>query len=197
MPEKFTKIIFTTPGISPNDAQNIRAILEIEEVDYLHLRKPEATEAEIRAILEDIPEDQRGRVVLHDHICLVKEYDLGGAHLNSRSRELPPCGRISRSCHSVEEINRLPAGVYDYVTLSPIYPSISKPGYKSSLTIDEWKEQLKCLSDTAPEVIALGGVEPKQFEELQKAGFSGAALLGFIYNDEGKVIVDKLNRLKS
>ena len=195
MAEKFTKIIFTSPEISSLDAQNIRAILEIEEVDYLHLRKPEASEARIRAILDEIPAELRSRIVLHDHFCLVKVYDLGGAHINSRNRELPPYGRFSRSCHSVEEIKSLPAGIYDYVTLSPIYPSISKPGYKSSLTICEWKEQLKCIPDSAPKVIALGGVKPEPFEELRNAGFSGAALLGFIYDKEGKVIEDRLYRL--
>lgn len=82
-------------------------------------------------------------------------------------------------------------GEIDYCFLSPIFNSISKPGYTSSLT---------ALTDLQPylataryPVIALGGVTPDVFPQLADAGFSGAALLGSIFSNEEEEGNDKDN----
>ncbi len=192
---RFKKIVFTTPEISVYDVENIETILKIREVDYLHLRKPSATMSQMKAILDTIPARERGRIVIHDHFNLAKEYGLGGVHLNNRCPAYQGNEHISRSCHSIEEIQFLPSGLYSYVTLSPIFPSISKPGYSSRFTLGEWKEQLKTLSYTSAPVIALGGINPHHFEVLREAGFQGAALLGYLYDQNGQIIEYKLNEL--
>ena len=54
-----------------------------------------------------------------------------------------------------------------------MYDSISKQGYASGFNLDELKGRL-----VGRNVIALGGVTPDKFLELQVAGFVGAAMLG-------------------
>lgn len=67
---------------------------------------------------------------------------------------------------------------YDYLTLSPIYDSISKEGYKSSFERKDLENEIRNLPI---DVIALGGVTPDKFEELKAIGFAGAAMLGYFF----------------
>ena len=84
---------------------------------------------------------------------------------------------MTKSCHSLDEISL--AEGYDYVTLSPIYDSISKAGYKAKFDIDSLRPVI-----AGRKVIALGGVTPEKFGELAEKGFSGASLLGYIWNGD-------------
>ena len=69
------------------------------------------------------------------------------------------------------------AGQCDYVTLSPIFDSISKKGYRSAFTASILEE----LNDIArPLVIALGGVTPDRLAELKRFNFAGYAVKGAI-----------------
>lgn len=65
------------------------------------------------------------------------------------------------------------------MTLSPIFDSISKNGYRSAFDLDEIKDMI-----TGRHVTALGGVTPDAFPILREKGFSGAALLGYIWNGD-------------
>ncbi len=79
---------------------------------------------------------------------------------------------MSRSLHSVEEI----AGVKeDYVFLSPVFPSISKPGYGGSLNLEELKVVVN------RKVIALGGITEERLPIVERIGFGGAAMLGAVW----------------
>lgn len=148
----------------------------------VHLRKPSASEAEIRSLIERIPDRYRNRLSLHDRHALAVEYGLGGIHLNGRNPE-PPAGfrgTVSRSCHSIEELRLHPRE--DYLFLSPIYDSISKAGYRAAFTREELR-QAAAEGRIGRRTIALGGVTPERLEELAELGFGGAALLGFVWGD--------------
>ncbi len=137
----------------------------------VHIRKPEATREQLAELIEKLPEKYRPNISLHDHFDLAVSYGLGGVHLNCRNT-LPPDewnGLISRSCHSIEELGN--CSDLDYLTLSPIFDSISKPGYKSRFS----PETLK--SKHLKNVYALGGVTFSRLHELEGLGFEGAAML--------------------
>ena len=82
--------------------------------------------------------------------------------------------QLSCSCHSLAELECAPR--FRYVTLSPVYPSISKPGYDPQPFAGFLKGKMP-----APNVIALGGVTPETYPELREAGFAGAARLGDVW----------------
>lgn len=175
---KFILIAVTRPDSVENEASKITRLLE-NGIDFVHIRKPESTLREVKNLIEDIPYKLRCRLKLHGHFELLNEFNLGGAHINSRCPVAPAsAANISRSCHSLEEVNNCLNSGMQYVTLSPIYDSISKEGYLSAFKPDDLRGKID-----GKNVIALGGVTPNKFPELRKLGFAGAAMLGCVWSD--------------
>ena len=155
-------------------------------VGRVHIRKPEATEAELEALLSALPTELRRRCVLSHHIELVTRWGLGGVHfsvsdwssLKARPASvLKPDQLVGVSCHNIEELERLPFRP-DYAYVSPVAPSISKPGYGSD---SPWTAEIRRgLSVRYPfPLIALGGVGVENAQIFLDEGFSGVALLGY------------------
>ncbi len=152
-------------------------------IDYLHIRKPKSTKEQIRELLLSIDKGYYSRLVLHDHFSLVAEFPLGGLHLNQRNSAVPDgfSGRLSRSCHSFKELEE--NAELEYCTLSPIFDSISKKGYRSNFSMDELKQAR--LDGTVNErVIALGGVTVDNIPQIISLGFGGVALLSYLWDCE-------------
>lgn len=83
---------------------------------------------------------------------------------------------VGRSCHGAEELDRLT--VEDYVTVSPVFASTSKPGYGPALGPDGLAAL--CRRTDRP-VLALGGVETAaQVAACLDAGAAGVAAMGAI-----------------
>ena len=187
-------VVITRPDFFPGEAEAIVRLLDSGAVDRVHIRKPYAEAEHVEALLDAIPKSLYGRLSLHDcHRLAVKRGC--GIHLNARN-PLPPAsfeGTVSVSCHSIEEL--LTTGQVAYRFISPVYPSISKPGYKPSFTL----ESLKRFVDN--HTIALGGVTPDKFPELADAGLGGAALLGCVWNaverGETESIIAEIKEYKS
>lgn len=179
--EGFKIIVFTSPLPQDNEAEKICRLIEAG-VDYVHVRKPVADEAEtsvIKNLLIDIPADLRCRLTLHDAFHLAETYGAGGVHLNSR-HHIPPVAngiRISKSFHTERELSE--SGRFNYVTISPLFNSISKQGYNSRFMRSSWRN-LAAFGN----VVALGGVTLEVLPELSEAGFYGGALLGEIWNKD-------------
>lgn len=170
------RIAITPEEEIADEAKVITKLLDSGDFDIVHLRHPGASLRDIKRIIENIPPRLHSRLRLHGHFELIYEFNLGGLHLNSRC-PVPPAnysGPVSRSCHSIEELNRYPE--CDYLTLSPIFDSISKPGYRSAFTPEELR--------TIPpgRVIALGGITPERIAELAGYPFAGYAMLGHIFH---------------
>lgn len=172
------RIIITLPHFFVGEADRIAAMLD-NGAGRVHIRKPGSTDADMRRLLDSIPPQYRSRLSLHDHQSLAGELGIGGAHLNGRSPVAPDGfhGLISRSCHTIAELADAKAQGCAYTFLSPVYDSISKPGYAAAFTPQDLTEAAAAgiIDDT---VYALGGVTPAHFDELEAIGFGGAALLG-------------------
>lgn len=180
MDDKFLRIAITEPEFMDNEASLIVMVLD-SGFNVVHLRKPGCTEQEMRDLIESIPQSYYRRLRLHDHLKLSADYGLLGVHLNSRNPR-PPEGvtNVSRSCHSLEELQSpVKCGItLNYQTLSPIFDSISKPGYRSAFDLETIGEKIAGLN-----VIALGGVTPDKFPLLKQYGFIGAAMLGAVWQN--------------
>ena len=134
-------IAITVPYFYTAEASDIANALNSGRFNRVHIRKPGCTEEEMRALIEKIPASLRGRLSLHDAHHLATEYNVGGIHLNSRNPAIPAGwkGKASRSIHSVEEIRKV---TEDYAFLSPVFPSISKPGYSADFDLREISRHL-------------------------------------------------------
>ena len=96
---------------------------------------------------------------------------------------------ISASLYSLAEVSRHRRR-YDYVFLSPIFDSTSKADYRSSFKLPEVQQALTAWQRRRgyrPQVVALGGITPATVGLARQAGFSGAAVLGGIWQQPDPV----------
>ena len=162
-------------------------------LDILHLRKPRLSREATEQLILSIESRFHPRIVLHDFPQLALRYGCG-FQFNTRnpydsetSAALP---LRSLSCHSLDQCK--PLSDMDFITLSPIFDSISKAGYKGAL--DRSELQHADLS----RVVALGGVSLDKIPLLKDLGFGGAALLGDIWNrKDGPALLLKYLRMRN
>ncbi len=178
-------IVITLPYFFDGEAEQIVQLLH-SAIDLVHIRKPEATEEEVEKLIMQIPSEYYGRLVLHDHHSLAVRHHLHGVHLNRRN-PLPPQGwkgSVSRSCHTLEEVKEWKEKC-DYVSLSPIFDSISKQGYHAAFSGEELaKAKEEGVIDK--KVMALGGVTFHRIDEVVRMGFGGGMILGDAWKNFSK-----------
>lgn len=175
------RIAITPTHIADNECQYLSRMLDAGW-DWLHIRHPYASESDLRQLLDHIDSKYLHRVKLHSHPQLVEEYGLGGVHLNARMPSTTLDRQrysISKSCHSIGELTMDINRNLDYVTLSPIFDSVSKVGYRTAFS----ESQLNDLP-SRPRVIALGGVTPQHIDRLRRHKFAGYAVLGYLAQAE-------------
>lgn len=84
---------------------------------------------------------------------------------------------IGVSAHDLGEAQAAADAGADYVTLSPVFPSLSKPGHGAQGNL----EALRSISVTvAVPVVALGGVTADKVEACRRAGAAGIAVIGAV-----------------
>ncbi len=188
-------IVITKPEFFEGEAEQIVQLLDSGRADLVHIRKPVKlaglawlerldgaladSARELERLIQALPARVYGRLVLHDCFELALKYQLRGVHLNSRHPQPPQGfkGAISISCHSLEELAECRKKPYAYMSLSPIFDSISKPGYHSAFTAEDIAEaRRQGLIDER--VMALGGVTFDKVNDVLKMGFGGAMILG-------------------
>ena len=172
-------IVLTRPDFLEGEAEKITQLLQSGRADLIHIRKPQASQSEVEQLLVAIPSALYSRLVLHDHHSLAIKYGLHGVHLNSRNPEPPAgwSGAVSISCHTLGELSECRKQPYAYMSLSPIFDSISKRGYYSTFAPDVIIAAHKAgLIDER--VMALGGITFDKITEIEKMGFGGAMILG-------------------
>ncbi|MFC8502862.1 thiamine phosphate synthase [Pedococcus sp. NPDC057267] len=104
-----------------------------------------------------------------------------GVHL--RADDAFPAPRpavVGRSCHSTDDLRRAAAEGCDYVTLSPVAPTRTKPGYGPALGPHGLQAMLReaGYGSSSPRVLALGGIHPELVAPLLDAGAHGIAVMG-------------------
>ena len=172
-------IVITHPDFFVGEAERITALLTNGKADIIHIRKPQSSQYEVEQLLCELPAVLYPRLVLHDYHLLAQRYGLRGVHLNSRTPEPPTDwhGAVSISCHTFEELAEARKQSYAYMSLSPIFDSISKQGYHSAFTKAQIEEaHRQGLIDQR--VMALGGVTFDRIDEITTMGFGGAMILG-------------------
>lgn len=191
----FRLVLLTAPTALPDEPRLLTELL-MRGLPRLHLRKPGWSAAQMEALIQALPPQFHGRLVLHAYPHLVRHYRLGGLHLTAGQRaaatrrpRLLPGQTLSTSFHSLAEV----AGHrrrYDYVFLSPIFDSISKEGYASNFdlaVVQVFLQKLAARPGYRPRVLALGGIAGQNLALTRQAGFAGAAVLGAVWQSPDPV----------
>ncbi len=105
-----------------------------------------------------------------------------GAPVAAARRKLGAHAIIGVSAHGAPEVAAAKAAGADYVTLSPIYPTQSKPGYGPALGIGAIAQ----AAQSELPVLALGGVTAERAAACVRAGAAGIAVMGGIMRAAGR-----------
>ena len=84
------------------------------------------------------------------------------------------------SAHSLVDVARAKAMGADYITLSPIFETMSKPGYGPCLGLGI----LRAATAVGIPIIALGGINPELVKAVMDEGVDGVAVMGGIYMED-------------
>jgi thiamine-phosphate diphosphorylase len=193
-------IVITHPQMLPDEAAIVNELFA-HGLTRLHVRKPEATEPELRALLEQIDQQFRNRIALHQHHALATALGITGLHFTESNRlaqspeafqSLKQNGHtLSTSLHEPADLEKL-SHCFDYAFLGPVFDSISKTGYKAALASNF---KLKKYGFSG-KVIALGGINQANLSSIARMGFDGAAVLGTIWQNPENAIA-RFKNLKS
>jgi thiamine-phosphate pyrophosphorylase len=150
---------------------------------WLSLREKDLPAPERRALLNalvGIGRRWKATVTVHEDVEAAVMAGAGGVHLPSAghpdaARARLPGGLIGASAHSAAEASALLGSGADYVTVSPVFITASKPGYGPAIGLDGLAEIAARVSGP---VIALGGITVANAPLCLSAGASGVAVMG-------------------
>ncbi len=86
-------------------------------------------------------------------------------------------GIVGRSCHRLEEVRQAELEGVDYVTISPVFATASKPGYGPPLGL---RGLGRIARQAHVPVYALGGIDVGRVAACRDAGASGVAVQGAV-----------------
>jgi len=126
-------------------------------------------------------------------VALEEEAD--GAHLTS-SQDVGEARRVrdrfgarpsllGKSVHTLSEAERAEAEGVDYLLLGPIFDPLSKPSDRLPLGCSTLQEAVQTLSIP---VIAIGGIDESNFEEVFKTGAGGAAGITWMHREVERLL---------
>lgn len=126
-------------------------------------------------------------LIVNDRADLALALDADGVHLPANgipvgaARRLMEWRKVGVSCHSVADVITAEEEGANFVTLSPIFPSNSKPGYGPALDLHNLKTAANLVKIP---IFALGGVSPDKTVSCRNVGAHGVAIMSGILQAE-------------
>ena len=186
-------VVISNPTAIADEAALINNLFDAG-LEVLHVRKSGVVAEEIIELLEKIKPRYHNRIALHQCHELADDFGIKRLHYTATHREERTTEALikrkqedyimSTSIHSVEEYNELP-DLFDYCFFGPVFNSISKPGYASVVT----DNYIFPVRENKPKVVGIGGINTTNIFKLKEMQFSGAAVLGSIWQKPGESIL--------
>jgi thiamine monophosphate synthase len=134
----------------------------------------------LAAAIRDVLSDVQGRLLVASETAIPGD----GVHLAASDPfPSPPPGVVGRSCHGPAALAAAAAEGCAYAFLSPVFATVSKPGYGPALGVG-------ALAAAPLPVWALGGVNARNAATCVAAGAAGVAVRGEVMRagDPGEVV---------
>ena len=152
---------------------------------WFSLREKDLPDAERRQLLAELVALGRrfgATVTVHEDTDAAIATGAAGVHLPdgadpAAARLRLPRGLIGVSAHTPAQAAALLAAKADYVTLSPIFPSPSKPEYGPPLGLGALRD---AAAQTSGAIVALAGIDEDNAAACLAAGAAGVAMMGEI-----------------
>lgn len=170
---------------------------------WVMLREKDLPPDEVLALARDIAAltSARGAVLSINGDIAAARALKAGLHLPADGKPLAaraalgPDALIGQSAHSLEEAEKALDTGADYVTLSPIFASASKPGYGPALGSEGLRRVAARLRIP---IVALAGIDADNAGPCLKAGAAAVAVMGGVMraDDPAAVVRDLLAALR-
>ncbi|MFT4090809.1 MAG: thiamine phosphate synthase [Asticcacaulis sp.] len=183
--------LITPPKIANHAAfaRDLEAALSAGPVAALQIRLKDATADEIRSLsrlITPIAHAHNVAVLMNDHVELVRELGLDGAHvgqsdmaLKDARRILGPEAMIGVTCHNSRHLAFAAAeGGADYVAFGAFFPTSTKEvEHMAELeTLSIWQESMEVPC------VAIGGITADNAADVAAAGADFVAVSGAVWN---------------
>jgi len=168
---------------------------------WFSLREKDLPPEERRALLAALVALGHGfeaAVTVHEDIETAAAVGADGVHLSSggspeAARARLPNALIGASAHSADEAVALLRAGADYVTVSPVFLTASKPGYGPALGIAGLE---RIVAEAPGPVVALGGITAQNAAVCQSSGAGGLAMMGEVMRSaDPRAIVEHVLRV--
>ena len=134
-------------------------------------------------------------VMAHQDVEAAAAAGAAGVHLPSggdpqAARARLPGALIGASAHSAAEAASLLAAGADYVTVSPVFLTVSKPGYGPALGLDGLAA---IIAKAGGPIVALGGITAANAALCRAAGAYGVAVMGEVMRAaDPQIVVERI-----
>lgn len=184
-------IVITPEETIQSETELINELFQ-EGLDLLHVRKPFINSEEMADFIHKIDSKFHHQLTIHSHYDLAKNFTISRFHFREidRQNELYKSflnKTISTSVHNIEAFNKLNED-WEYSFISPVFPSISKKRYGENSTI---LNDIKKRDNPNVKLIALGGINENNINEVFESEVHGVALLGAIWESNEPLNVFK------
>ncbi len=177
-------LIITDPPIPPRTIENVVAEgLEAGCRWFMYRDKNKSAKAfaATAAVLSNLCNQYEAILCINGNIKIAAGCLGCGVHVQSSEevykvrRRIKPSSLIGVSCHSIADGLKAEKAGANYVTLSPIFETESKPGYGPLLGSVFLKEAAQQIGIP---IIALAGITSSNAAECIRNGASGVAVMG-------------------
>ena len=163
-------------------------------VSAIQLREKDLSDAEYIKLAEPLCKlchVYSAQLFINSRIEIATEIGADGLHLPGDSasveKVIEETNRrfiIGISVHTLAEAKQREIEGADFITYSPIYPTLSKPGYGPVVGVEGLR---KVTEKVNIPVFALGGITPERVSECLDAGAYGVAVMSGVMSPEDGV----------
>ncbi len=181
--------------ISPNKInlhfyQDLKEVLASKRVKYFQLRLKKYSFSQILRIgkkIKPITKKYKVKLIINDSPLLVKKIKADGCHLGQTDMSIKNARKLLKknkiigiTCHGSKKL------IYNSLGQKPNYIAIGS-FFKSKLKPDAIKAKKKlikwCKQKTDLPIVAIGGINNKNYKSLIKFGVKYLAISSFIWNN--------------
>jgi 8-oxo-dGTP diphosphatase len=169
--------------------QSLKLSLE-SGVDLVQLRAPELSDSDYASLARaaiDSCHRQRVRIVLNAEPDVARALGADGVHLNNlrlsriHNRPLADDLLVGASCHDAQGLRMASACGLDYVILGPVQATPSHP----QAELLGWDQFKRLVPRTTLPVYAIGGMSPKDLQQVRDLGGHGIAAMRGLWEAQG------------
>lgn len=147
--------------------------------------------------LRRLCDEYGARLILDDHVELVKEIGADGVHLGKNDMAVGDARKIlgdgfiiGATANTLEDIRAATAAGADYIGLGPFRFTTTKEKLSPTLGLEGCRRIMAEAGAGIP-VVAIGGITVDDMAALMATGVSGVAISGAILNSENPVETTK------